>query len=236
MSTGFNNLNSSLDFILSNADGTISTYNAANLGSEIANQIQAMTNAAYQNAVQASGSAINAVNGRVDDANNVINQLQSNFQAQIEELNSTVIRNNKTYQLRSAQQGGPNCLDGGGNNQRCNWDNEYRRFVFDETPYAPGSTVNQNNNYSTTYTDLGCWMDSQNRVFSHQIGNWAATYDVDTCGQVALNMGKNFFALQAGGQCWVGDASDDYQQYGQAAGSCPALGGSWINHVYMATY
>jgi hypothetical protein len=84
---------------------------------------------------------------------------------------------------------------------------------------APVSSVN----------DLGCWKDTENRALSNFVGSVSS---VDQCKKMAIDRGATVFGLQNRNECWLNKAGDDYQKYGQAPGSCPALGGPWVNHVY----
>ena len=131
---GFENLNDSLRFMLSNADGAISTCSTSDLGTQIINQVQASANNTYTTAVNSTTAAVGLLSARIDAANGVAKQVAN----QIKALNAVTVRNDKTYQIHSMNPQYANCLDGNGNQQQCNWDNEYRRFVFQQTPYAPG--------------------------------------------------------------------------------------------------
>ena len=230
LSEGFSNLNDSLDFILTDASGAMSTYSVADLGSEISNQIQATATNTVQRAVQVSGSALDNLHGRIDAANGALGGLMKQLGA----LSAATVRSDKTYQLHSqAWQNAPNCLDGGSGGQQCNWDNAYRRFAFQETPYDLRSAVNQNNQASTTYTDKGCWIDASNRALSYVANDYKTGYTVQTCAAEAAKKKSNTFALQAGGNCWVAQGADDYTKYGPSDQPCDPLGGGWVNHVYV---
>ena len=78
--------------------------------------------------------------------------------------------------------------------------------------------------------DLGCWNDTGNRAISGPPQQYG--YTVETCKQYALNNGSDIFALQHGGWCTINKPDDNYRKYGAATGSCPTLGGGWVNHVY----
>lgn len=78
--------------------------------------------------------------------------------------------------------------------------------------------------------DLGCWNDTGNRALSGPPQRYG--YNVDSCSQYATANGSDIFALQHGGWCTIMKPGDNYKKYGAASGSCPTLGGGWVNHVY----
>ena len=83
---------------------------------------------------------------------------------------------------------------------------------------------------TTAYSDLGCWNDRGDRALSRYHGY---NNTVETCYQLAKTNGSTVFGLQNGGECWVNQQGDDYKKYGEAPGTCQALGGPWVNHVYQ---
>ena len=230
LSESFDNLNNSVYFMMSNPDSSVSTYSAGDFGMQITNLIQGTAKSTYERALKTSGGTINALNGRIDTLNNTIQGLID----QVNDLTQAAIRKDtNTYQIKSMQFPGDNCLDSYSNGRNCNWDNGYDRFVVQETPYALDSTVNQNSKSSTTYVDKGCWVDASDRALSYVAND--QPYTVETCGALASKMKSQIFALQAGGDCWIAQGTDDYAKHGRSNGPCDPLGGGWINHVYMAS-
>ena len=55
------------------------------------------------------------------------------------------------------------------------------------------------------------------------------------CADRARGAGKPYYGLQAGGQCFVGDDLPRAIKFGQAPGTCAALGSGWVNNVYDLT-
>jgi hypothetical protein len=77
------------------------------------------------------------------------------------------------------------------------------------------------------WKDQGCWMDTPTRAISTAVSTDLSFRD---CRQKAEDANVNTFALQDGGQCFIGNNSN-YKQYGQSP-KCEQLGGPWINRVY----
>jgi hypothetical protein len=51
-------------------------------------------------------------------------------------LDNNMVRVDKMYQIKSGKKG---CLDSGSGDRDCNWGNAYKRFQFENTPYAANS-------------------------------------------------------------------------------------------------
>lgn len=57
---------------------------------------------------------------------------------------------------------------------------------------------------------------------------------IGACAQVAQKLNVPYFALQKGGQCFVGKSGDiDYQRYSPSRKCKYGLGGQMANDVYM---
>ena len=57
---------------------------------------------------------------------------------------------------------------------------------------------------------------------------------IATCAKVAEKMGRKYFALQKGGQCFVGKSADaQYEKYSPSRKCNYGLGGQMANDVYM---
>ena len=53
------------------------------------------------------------------------------------------VKKTETYQIKAMRPGaGEACLDAGSNNQSCSWNNGYRRFKFEKSPYGTGDYEN----------------------------------------------------------------------------------------------
>lgn len=84
--------------------------------------------------------------------------------------------------------------------------------------------------------DLGCYWDgghasqpSFRAVPTITPGNVGSPQE---CADRARKAGKSVYALQDGGQCFVGGDMARATKFGKASGACAALGGPWINRVY----
>jgi len=126
-------------------------------------------------------------------------------------------------------------------------------------PTKPTKITKQN---VPKYTDLGCYKDKtkdidpraaphaynrEHRAIGTFIGD---VKTIDECYQLAKtenikNKNYNLFALQGGGQCFLGNTADSISQNGLKSGlksprysmygkdnNCPKLGGNWLNHVF----
>jgi hypothetical protein len=84
------------------------------------------------------------------------------------------------------------------------------------------------------WTHKGCWRDTLNRSVETPKGS---NYTHDKCREAAEAAGHNTYALQANGQCFIGNNSE-YDKYGKIYDSninCDTqyLGGRWINNVFV---
>jgi hypothetical protein len=94
--------------------------------------------------------------------------------------------------------------------------------VYEDTSYKPKAT---------SFNDLGCWKDNGVRALTSYTG---AVKTVEECKAKAISQGASTFGVQNGNECWLNKPGDNYQKYGTAPGSCPTLGGPWVNHVFGA--
>ena len=83
---------------------------------------------------------------------------------------------------------------------------------------------------------LGCYRDGPNRDLREEIGSGMT---LSRCMETAINMGMPYYALQYGGQCFVGNSYGRYGQIGieNCSMSCSAnynerCGGGWANSVF----
>ena len=146
LNEGFSNGVDDKDFILTDGSGGITTYNVAALGTDIDAKVGAVLQ--QHNDLKNSLDALNlkkAVDNinwlmqfQLDDVRNKVLYCEA-------QINQHMIRNDKTYEIKSFLPNYDNCLDGGGNGQKCNWDNAFRRFALRETPHSLDSKVNTNN-------------------------------------------------------------------------------------------
>jgi hypothetical protein len=102
-----------------------------------------------------------------------------------------------------------------------------RIATFDKN--AKGSTAVQQV-VSGGWTDKGYWTDSSVRTLPNNIGNFTST---QACIDAASKAGYTRVGLQANGQCWAGNQSNDYAKYGSIPGCTTDLGCDWINHVFI---
>ena len=86
------------------------------------------------------------------------------------------------------------------------------------------------NNSPSNWTDKGFWNDSSVRTLPNSIGFFTSTKD---CIDTAIKAGYTRVGLQAGGQCWAGNQSNDYAKYMAASGCTRDLGCDWVNHVFI---
>ncbi|XP_065055660.1 uncharacterized protein LOC135684164 isoform X2 [Rhopilema esculentum] len=89
---------------------------------------------------------------------------------------------------------------------------------------------------------LGCWADLQDRAFKRMEKLDAALQEpyqnraapIDVCATVAKKHSASIFALQKGGQCFIGKGSPDtYRRYGPSRKCKYGLGGQMANDVYI---
>lgn len=89
---------------------------------------------------------------------------------------------------------------------------------------------------------LGCWADLQDRAFRRMEKLDDALQDtyvnradpVGVCGTVAKKHNSNVFALQKGGQCFIGkDKPEAFMRYGPSRKCKYGLGGQMANDVYI---
>jgi len=145
---GFDNVSNELNFLLTDSSGSMSTFNAGNMANQITAQINASMANSYANAMRDSSNALQAANmAIINNINNVKATLAdlanktNNVSTTLSSVSPFVVRTDKTYQLMSFKikpvpGNSGNCLDSGSNWQRCDWDNAYRRFQFQQTPYS----------------------------------------------------------------------------------------------------
>ncbi len=88
---------------------------------------------------------------------------------------------------------------------------------------------------------LGCWADLQDRAFRRlekidpnlQDSYINRANPVDVCAKVAKSHNTNTFALQKGGQCFIGKGDKpSYERYGPSRKCKYGLGGQMANDVY----
>ena len=82
---------------------------------------------------------------------------------------------------------------------------------------------------SRIYTYKGCYRDTRSRAIPTRQQNVSS---VDQCAQIAESRNQNVFGVQNRGECWTGLDEQSAYKYG-ALSSCPTLGGSWTNQVYV---
>ena len=88
-----------------------------------------------------------------------------------------------------------------------------------------GVPVNPDNNHTTpgqvvTYTREGCYADGTPRTMEQLVGLSPAmdvTYTIETCARSANAQGYTYFALQWGGECWVGNSLQQATKYGRSS-------------------
>ena len=89
---------------------------------------------------------------------------------------------------------------------------------------------------------LGCWADLQDRAFKRMEKLDAALQEpyqnraapIDVCATVAKKHSASLFALQKGGQCFIGKGNPDtYRRYGPSRKCKYGLGGQMANDVYI---
>lgn len=93
-----------------------------------------------------------------------------------------------------------------------------------------GSGTSAQQAVSGQWTDKGFWNDSSVRTLPNSIGVFTSTKD---CIDTAIKAGYTRVGLQAGGQCWAGNQSNDYAKYMAASGCTRDLGCDWVNHVFI---
>ena len=82
---------------------------------------------------------------------------------------------------------------------------------------------------SGIYTYKGCYRDNGSRAIPSMQGHVSS---VSQCAQIAESRNQNVFGVQYGGECWTGLDEQSAYKYG-ATSSCPTLGGTWTNQVYV---
>jgi hypothetical protein len=95
-------------------------------------------------------------------------------------------------------------------------------LCFQWNKCASDPTVEVNN-----WKDQGCWNDDGSRTIPLMMNE---TMTLQECRKQADMTDANIFALQNGGQCFIGK-DDDYKRLGKSD-KCEPTGGPWINHVY----
>lgn len=89
---------------------------------------------------------------------------------------------------------------------------------------------------------LGCWADLQDRAFRRMEKIDDALQEtfvsradpIGVCGSVAKKHNSKMFALQKGGQCFIGKNNPDaYTRYGPSRKCKYGLGGQMANDVYI---
>jgi len=85
---------------------------------------------------------------------------------------------------------------------------------------------------SGKYTYTGCYNDTGVRAIPNEQKNVTS---VDECAKIAEKKNQNVFGVQYNGQCFTGANIEEAYQYGANfnSSSCPSLGGSWTNQVYV---
>ena len=100
-------------------------------------------------------------------------------------------------------------------------------------PTLGGSWTNQvyaKSNPVEQFEYKGCYRDTGARAIPTRQGNVSA---VEQCAKLAESKNHNVFGVQYGGECWTSDDEKAAYKYGANASSCPTLGGSWTNQVYV---
>jgi len=85
---------------------------------------------------------------------------------------------------------------------------------------------------SGQYTYTGCYNDTGVRAIPNEQKNVSS---IDECAKIAEKKNQNVFGVQFYGQCFTGTNIEEAYQYGANfnSSSCPSLGGSWTNQVYV---
>lgn len=90
------------------------------------------------------------------------------------------------------------------------------------------------------WKDLGCWKDKINdRAVPYLLVNYRGHIDwlnigriINKCYEAAKQAGKEYFAVQFYGECWVADDGTTYQKHGPSISCWSGVGKGHTNYVY----
>uniref|UniRef100_A0A7M5X7V4 Uncharacterized protein n=1 Tax=Clytia hemisphaerica TaxID=252671 RepID=A0A7M5X7V4_9CNID len=149
------------------------------------------------------------------------------------------VAQDRGYRVFAVQNGGA-CFSGPDGEQT------YKRYGKSDGCKSGKGGPFANNVYKTfddgSVIGLGCWADLKDRAFRRMEKNDPLLRDsvaqrsdpIGACAQVAQKLNVPYFALQKGGQCFVGKSGEiDYQRYLPSRKCKYGLGGQMANDVYM---
>ena len=85
------------------------------------------------------------------------------------------------------------------------------------------------------YTLVGCYKDNVIRAISGVMTTYTPTTAIEKCSKRAKKENNQFFAIQAGTQCFTSsNAGKTYAKYGKSTGCSNGRGGTWAMDVYKA--
>ena len=90
---------------------------------------------------------------------------------------------------------------------------------------------------SFSFVIIYCILQFSNRFFS-EILPFLSSYhlSVDKCYQAAKNAGKDYFAVQFYGECWVADDDSTYMKHGPSVACWSGVGKGLTNYVYKVEW
>lgn len=95
------------------------------------------------------------------------------------------------------------------------------------------------NNVQKSWQYIGCYNDCKSGTNTSFVNGYYRTLpqyygnqQLIDCLTFAQNSGNTYAALQYGGQCFVGNSTNDPTQFGQGS-ECPPTGGGCTNQVYQ---
>eukprot|EP00794_Sanderia_malayensis_P011221 gene11221-12400_t len=151
---------------------------------------------------------------------------------------ATVVQN-RGYSVFAIQNGGA-CFSG------ANAETTYKRYGQSDACKGGRGGAFANSVYKLfedgSVMSLGCWADLQDRAFRRlekidtdlQDSYINRANPIQICAKVARHHKANTFALQKGGQCFIGKgASPRYEKYGPSRKCKYGLGGQMANDVYF---
>lgn len=82
---------------------------------------------------------------------------------------------------------------------------------------------------------VGCFKDKPRRAAGSMVANLRGLkFAVRDCARQARKRGYRLFAVQNGGECWMGPrAKITYKKYGASRRCRGGKGGPWANDVYI---
>ena len=85
--------------------------------------------------------------------------------------------------------------------------------------------------FLASYEYVGCFKDRPDRALPIKL--ITASNSLETCMEIAMNLGYTVFGIQNGNECWSGsNAQSTYNKYGPSTACRDGMGAPWTNDVY----